>query len=164
MIFSKTNIGRSILESISDGASEKKASKRVDIPEIRKVVGGLVKVANLPYKEDVYRSVQELMKTAADYLSETATELERSLARQAGFEKALELRTLLDDMMSYGLLDPDDVEGKVAELSRKSDKEIEIVKTAVEMIKTGKTGSSLFELSKSAEAKSGKRGMFDDVL
>jgi len=164
MIFRGTNIGRLILESINGGATEKKASKKVDASELRKVASGLTKVAELPYKEDVYRSVQELIKTAADYLDDAANEIEQSFARQAELEKSMEMRSLLDDMISYGILDPEEVEDKVAELSKKSSQEIQVVKTAVEMIRSGKKGSELFELSKSASTGGGKRGMFDGVI
>jgi hypothetical protein len=166
MLFQKTNIGRLILESVMGGAVEKKASKRVDVSELRKVSSGLTKVAALPYKEDVYRSVQELVKTAAEYLDDAASELEGSLSRQAELEKAMEMRSLLDDMISYGILDPEEVEEKVAELSKKSAHEIEIVKTAVDMIKKGKNGSALFDMTKtaSAETRTEKRGMFDNVI
>lgn len=165
MLFQKTNIGRLILESVMDGATEKKASKAVDVSELRKVSSGLTKVAALPYKEDVYRSVQDLVKTAAEYLDDAANELESSLARQAELEKSLEMRSLLDDMINYGILDPEEVGDKLAELSKKDLKEIEIVKTAVEMIKKGKSGNALFDMSKTASPeKTGKRGMFDDVI
>lgn len=165
MLFQKTNIGRLILESVMGGATEKKASKRVDVSELRKVSSGLTKIAALPYKEDVYRSVQELVKTAAEYLDDAASELEGSLSRQAELEKTMEMRSLLDDMISYGILDPEEVEEKVAELSKKSANEIEIVKTAVDMIKKGKSGSALFDMTKTASSeKPEKRGMFDDVI
>ena len=164
MLFQGDNIGRLILESISNGATEKRASAKVDVSELRKVSGSLIKVAGLPYKEDIYHSVQELVKTAADYLKESANELEGALARQAELEKAMEMRSVLDDMIHYGILDPEDAEEKVAELSKKSSREIEIIKAAVDMTKSGKSGSALFELDKTASsAPSGKRGMFDNV-
>ena len=162
--FADTNIGRLILNSISDGATEKRASAKVDVSEIRKVSGDLEKIANLPYHEDVYRSVQELIKTAAEYLNDSASELESSMSRQAELEKAMEMRSVLDDMIHYGILDPNDAEEKVAELSQKTSQEIEIVKTAVDMIKSGKSGSALFELDKTAAVSDGRRGMFDDVF
>jgi len=165
MLFQNTNIGRLILESVMGGATEKRASKRVDVSELRKVSSGLTKVAALPYKEDVYRSVQELVKTAAEYLDEAAFELEDSLKRQAELEKSMEMRSLLDDMINYGIVDPNEVEEKVAELSKKSKNEIEVVKTAVDLVKNSKNGMSLFELTKSASStKAEKRGMFDGIL
>jgi len=165
MVLKDTNIGRLILESVMGEATEKKASKNLDTAEIRKVANGLVKISSLPYKEDVYQSVQELVKTAATYLDDAANELEFALSRQAELEKAMEMRTLLDDMINYGLVDPDEVRDKVAELSGKSRQEIEVVKTAVEMIKNNKEGSSLFDLSKSGEVKTAKkRGMFDGII
>lgn len=162
-LFSTTNIGRLILESIAGETAEKRASSNLDVSEIRKVSTDLMKVAALPYKEEVYRSVQELVKTAAEYLDSSAKELESSLARQAELEKAMEMRSILDDMIHYGILDPTEAEDKVAELAKKSSKEIEIIKTAVEMVKSGKSGASLFELDKTAKA-SGKRGMFDGLF
>ena len=162
MILKDTNIGRLILEAISGGATEKTASKKVDSGELRKVSGDLVKVASLPYKEDVYHSVQELLKTAAEYLEDSANELDESLRRQAELEKSMEMRALLDDMISYGMVDPEEVEEKVAEMSKKDKHEIEIVKQAVEMVKNGKNGN-LFDFTKSASVK-GKGGMFDSVL
>ena len=163
MIFQKTNIGRLILESVMDGATEKKASKRIDVAELRKVSGGLIKIAGLPYKESVYHSVQELVKTAAEYLDDAASELETSLSRQSELEKAMEMRSLLDDMVNYGIVDPEEIEDKVAELSKKSVREFEIIKTAVDLVKNGK--NNLFEVTKTASnEKSVKRGMFDDVI
>jgi len=165
MVLKNTNIGRLILESVMGEATEKRAAKKVQTSELRKVSTGLMKIAALPYKEEVYRSVQELVKTAAEYLEESAGELEESLRRQAELEKAMEMRSLLDDMISYGIVDPDELEDKVAELSKKSKQEIEIVKTAVDMIKNRKDDGTLFDLSKTASIKStGKRGMFDGIL
>lgn len=162
-LFTQTNIGRLILESITDEAAEKKASSHLDVSEIRKVSNDLEKVASLPYKEEVYQSVQELVKTAADYLNSSADELESSLGREAELKKAMEVRSIIDDMIHYGILDPTDVHDKVAELVKKTGNEIEIVKTAVDMVKNGKSMSSIFELDKTA-APNGKRGMFDGVL
>jgi len=164
MILKETNIGRLILESISDKTTEKKASKKVDASEIRKVAKGLTKIAAIPYNEAVYKSVQELMKIAAEYLEDSAHELENSIARQAELEKAIDIASLLDDMISYGIIDPEETEEKIAELSKKSDKEIEIIKTAMDMIKAGKRGANLFEFSKSASTIIKKRGMFDAIL
>ena len=162
--FPETNIGRLILESVSIGATEKRASKKADVSEIRKVSGSLEKVAGLPYKEEVYHSVQELVKVAAEYLNDSANELEAVTTRQAELEKAMEMRSILDDMIQYGILDPENAEEKVAELSKKSTNEIEIVKVAVEMIKSGKNGMALFEMDKAASSgKAEKRGMFDGV-
>lgn len=160
--FQETNIGRLILQHVMGGET-KTASKKVDVAEIRKVSGDLEKVAGLPYKEEVYHSVQELVKTAAQYLQDSADELESSLSREAELRKAMEMRSILDDMVHYGILDPEEAEEKVAEMAKKTEQEIEIVKTAVEMVKSGKSGSALFDLDKTA-AKSGKRGMFDEVF
>lgn len=163
--FPETNIGKLILASVMGGESEKRASTKVDVSEIRKVSGDLVKVAGLPYKEDVYHSVQELVKIAAEFLKESADELEASMARRVELEKAMEMRSILDDMVHYGILDPTEAEEKVAELSQKTMQEIEVVKTAVDMIKSGKNGSDLFETEKTASVHTGggKRGMFDNV-
>ena len=165
VLFRETNIGRLILESISGGATEKRASTKVNVSEIRKVSGDLTKVASMPYNEEVYRSVQELIKTAAEYLDDSASQLEVATARQAELEKAMEMRSILDDMIHYGILDPEDTEEKIAELSKKTINEIEVVKTAVDMIKSGKSGGALFEIEKTASTgSSGKRGMFDDLF
>ncbi len=161
-LFKETNIGRLILESVIGGATEKKASSNVDVSEIRRVSGDLVKVAGLPYKEEVYQSVQELVKVAAEYLKEAADQIDDSNKKQQDLEKAMEMRSIIDDMIHYGILDSDDIESKVAELSNKTLEQIEIVKTAVGMLKSGKTGTALFELDKTA-APQGKRGMFDGV-
>jgi len=163
--FRETNIGRLILEHVLGDGTEKKASKKIDVSEMRKVSGGLVKVAGLPYKEEVYHSVQELVKTAAQYLEDSADELEASLSREAELRKAMEMRSVLDDMVHYGILDPEDAEEKVAELAQKTEREIEIVKAAVEMVKSGKSGTALFDMDKSASlpVRSEKRGMFDSV-
>ena len=160
--FPETNIGKLILASVMGEQSEKRASRKLDVSEIRKVSGNLTKVAGLPYKEDVYHSVQELVKVAAEYLDDSASQLEASMARQAELEKAIEMRSVLDDMIHYGILDPENVEEKVAELSKKSSSDIEIVKAAVEMVKNG---TALFDMDKTAAAiSSGKRGMFDGIF
>ena len=165
MSFTSTNIGRLILESVMGEATEKRASMKIDVSEIRRVSGSLTKVASLPYKEEVYHSVQELVKTAAEYLEQSANELEESIANQAKLKKSIEMRSILDDMIHYGILDPEDTVEKVAELSTKSAHEIEVVKTAVEMLKSGKNGGELFDMSKTASVgqSSVKRGMFDGI-
>jgi len=166
MIFNQ-NIGRIILSHLaSDGQAEKTASEKISSEEAKKISTGLAKVASFPCNEEVYGSVQEIMKVAAnciDSLSETLKSVEE---RNTGLEKAAEVRCLLDDMIRYGVVDETDVEEKVAELMKKDGKNLEIIKEATKIAQSGKGESLIFEktANETPDGKTVKRGMFDGVI
>jgi len=163
-----TNIGRLILESISQNQATKTASAKLDIDEARKVSDGLVKIASYPYKESVYQSVREIMKIASSIIDEAGNEIENIRARNSDLEKAAEVRTMVDDMINYGLIDDGStkaVQEKIAELLKKDRPELEIVKKAMEMVKGSKSNSTFFD--KEAQIQSAgdrRRSIFDGVL
>lgn len=170
MLYSHTNIGRLILESIA--SQEKTAGvancSKYDPAGARKISSGLTKVASLPYREDVYRNVQEMMKIAAGCINGLCEAVDSANKRAVDFEKVAEVRALIDDMVSYGLISDDGITEKVAELVKKESRDLEIIKEAVKLTARGRDGNVFFENEKTAAdqsiAKADKRGMFDDVM
>ena len=167
MLLKDTNIGRLILDAVNQNGSsvEKKA---FDPSEARNVSSGLQKVASLPYRPDVYTSVQEMMKLASKCLQESVREIERLQARSAHLEKVAKVRSVIDEMMELGLIEPEEFEDKIAELMKKDEREFEIIKTAMGFVKSKPNGNVFFEFDKAAseypEQKQDKRGMFDEVV
>lgn len=166
MFLGSTNIGRLILDSIINEPTIKTASFKIDPAEACKVSQGLIKVSSLPYKEDIYKSTQDLMKVAAGYINSMVVELDVAQKRASDFEKAAEVRCLIDDMVGEGLIGEHDLQEKVAELSKKSSRELEIFKEAVKLASKNKSGKNVFfeEDSEKTASVDSKKGMFDDVI
>ncbi len=165
MLLKDTNLGRLILEAIPAGEStEKQASEKFDTAEANRIAAGLVKVASLPCKEEVYGSIQEIMKMAAACISEAVSSLESTQVQNTGLEKAAEIRVILEDMVNAGLIDENELEEKVAELMEKDAHQLEVIREAIKL--SGKDGNVFFvnESEKTAGDRSEKVGMFDDVI
>ena len=166
MVLKDTDIGRLILDSIStEKTAESKDSKAPDVDGARKISDGLAKVAALPYKEEVYNSVQEIMKIASATISELAESFETIKNRTSELEKAAEVRSMIDDMIKIGSVDEFNIDDKVAELMGKTAEQLEVTKEAMKLIKSGKQGNVFDETEKNASYNpSDKKGMFDSII
>ncbi len=167
MFLKETNIGRLILNAINQDGPSVIVKTAYDQSEAKNISFGLQKVASLPYSPDVYTSVQEMMKLASKCLQESVNEIERLQARSAHLEKVAKVRSVIDEMFELGLIEADDVEQKIAELMKKDERGIEIVKTAMGLVKSRPNGNVFFEFDKNAsesEQRAEKRGMFDEVV
>ena len=121
-----------------------------------------MKIANLPYKEEAYPSVCEIIKIASNSLSSAITELERMECRIGELNKIAEIRQLVDEMLDIGLIGKEDVQEKTAELANKNKREIEITKEALKM--SALSSQNIF-FEKSADGSMPeKRGIFDGVI
>ena len=120
MISKNTTIGRLILDSIVSKSIDKTASDRFDKSEAVTIADGLQKVASLPYADGTYDSVRGIMKTASECINGMLKELDEAHVRVGEFEKVAEVRCLIDDMVSAGMIGEQDYQEKVAELSKKS--------------------------------------------
>ena len=167
MVLEGTDIGRLILDSMSsEKTAESKQIKEPSVDDARKISEGLAKIAALPYKEEVYNSVQEIMKIASESFGEFVNSFESIRGRISELEKAAEVRSLIDEMVKIGSIDEFSVEEKVAELMQKTLEQIEITKEAMKLVKEGKEGNVFDETEKDASYSSSgeKRGMFDAVI
>jgi len=167
MVFNE-NLGKLILSHLVPGqqATEKVASVSYTTEEARKISEGLAKVASFPCKEDVYASVQEMMKIASECLACTTETLNSVQERNSGLEKAAQVRLILDGLISSGLVsDEADAEEKIAELMKKDERGLEIVKEAMKIAQSGEGENLIFEKAANETAEPGKKaGMFDGVL
>jgi len=166
MVFNQ-NIGKIILSHLAkDGQTEKTASEKFSSEEAKKISTGLAKVASYPCNEEVYASVQEIMKIAANCIDSITETLKSVQERNSGLEKAAEVRCLLDDMIRTGMVDDSDVEEKIAELMKKDSHGLEVIKEASKIAQGGKGESLIFEkvANEQPGGKTEKRGMFDSVL
>lgn len=163
MLFKDTNLGRLILENIP---MEKAANKKTnfDATEAVKIADGLSKVASYPYSEDVYKSVQEMMKIASECLYNLKSAFDEALEKKANLEKAAEVQCIVEDMALNGLVGEHDVKEKIAELMEKSAHQLEVIKEATKLASGGKSGSMFFSEDNSPSSKIEKRGMFDSVI
>jgi len=165
MVLKDTNLGRLILDNISEEkTAESKPVKKVCMKDVKRISDGLAKVAGLPYKEEAYKSVQEIMKIASGCIGELVNSLESLESRNFGLEKAAEVRVLIDDMIKSGSVHEDNAEEKVTELMEKDSGQLEVIKEAMNMLKNGKEGNVFFELEKEASVSGQKLGMFDNVI
>jgi len=168
MVLKTTDIGRLILEAVASPkpAIVKTASSQFGIEDAVKISQGLAKVASYPYKEEVYSSAQEMMKIASDCLSAMVSSLTSAQTRVQELEKAASIRNVIDQMVANGLTDESDIHEKIAKLSKKTPRELEIVKEAVELTARSKGANVFFEdESSSASGTPGdKRSIFDGVI
>ena len=130
MILKDTNIGRLILEHSNSviKTAELKNTSEPNIDDAKKISGGLAKIASIPYSEKSYSSVQEIMKIASQCIGELANSLESVKIKSSELEKAAEVRILLDDMINSGTVDEFNIHEKVAELMKKNEKQLDIIK------------------------------------
>lgn len=153
-----------IRESIGESEAVKTASDKsdkLDKSKTKKIATGLKKCASLPYKEDAYNAVCEIMKMASTSLDTALNELGTVDEKIKKLEKVAEIRQIIDDLIEAGVINKEDIFNKTAELIKKSDKELEIIKEAVKI----NSGSQNIFFEKSAEATTVKKGgMFGDVI
>ena len=165
MVLKGTDLGSLIYGHIND--QEKTAglkNKQPSTGEAVKISEGLAKIASLPYNEEAYRSVQEMMKTASKCIGELTKSIESINSRNSDLEKAADVRSMLDGMIDLGAVDEFSVQEKVAELMSKDSRQIEIIKEAMNLLKDGKEGNVFFEIDKTAGISDNKKGMFDGVI
>ena len=167
MVLKDTDIGRLILDNLSsEKTAESKESKKLDVNGAKRISEGLAKVAVLPYKEEVYNSVQEIMKIASETISELTESFESFNDRTSELEKAAEVRSLIDEMIKIGSVDDFNIDDKVAELMKKSTEQLEVTKEAMKLIKSGKEGNVFDDETEknAATLSSDKKGIFDSII
>ena len=159
------NVGQIILDLLGqEDQAEKTASQKYSIDEAKKVAFGLAKVASYPCNENVYSSVQEVMKTASECLAGVIQTLDSAQKRNEELEKAAEVKCLVDDLIESGIVDDGDVEEKVAELMKKDTESLNVVKEAIKIAQSGNVESLLFDSNHDEQHHGGKRGIFEGVL
>lgn len=166
MILKDTDIGRLILDKISiEKTAKSNKTSELDVSEAVMVSEGLTKAASLPYKEEAYGSVQEIMKIASEAINELVKSFESSQGRVSDLEKAAEVRSLVDDMIKIGSIDEYNIDDKVTELMLKTSEQLAITKEAMKLIGESRKGNVFGEEEKTAGAsRSPEKGMFDDVI
>jgi len=162
------NIGRMILDFISSKNSTENTEKiasNINFNEAKKISEGLFKIASYPYNENVYGSIQEIMKIASNCISSLLQTLKTSNSQVVELEKAAEIRCLLDDMIKNGLVSDNNVEEKIAELMKKDHNNLLILKEAIKLANNKESESLIFEQNTNEGSKSRiKRGIFDGIL
>jgi len=166
MFLKDTDIGRLIMEDISPEKTAMTKKPYVNIADAKKVSAGLSKIAEFPYKEKTYGSVQAMIKMASECISNLIKSLESIKERNGDLEKAAEVRILIDDMVKIGAVDEYNAHEKIADLMGKTTKQLEVIKEAMAMVKNnGKERNIFFEIDKEATSSEPiKKGMFDDVI
>jgi len=161
------NVEDLIRESIDSvkGESEKTSSDAsFDSEDIKKISGYLIKCASYAYNPESYKATCGIMKIAGESMSKAIDEIEKIANKVNQLEKASKVRGIIDDMREKELIDDYDTQEKVAELLKKDDRELEIVKEAMKM--AGQSQKNIFfqESEKTASNKTEKPGMFDNVI
>jgi len=164
MILKDTSISRLIYENVSLEKTASKSTEQKYVQDANKISESLIKVASLPYKEEVYNSVQEIMKIASECIKELKSSNEHALGRLSELEKAANVRVLAEDMIRSGVLGEDNLEEKVAELMSKTAHELDVTREALKLAQqSSASGNSFFELEKEA-GNNEKTGMFDGII
>lgn len=166
-----TTVEKLIRDAVSElEVTEKVASSAFSKPEAEKVSQGLAKVAGFKYAaikdrvvidEKAYNSTCEIMKIASGVIDETVAEIDKVNERVKSLEKVAEIRGMIDELLDTGQIDRSEVQEKTAEFLKKDEREIEIVKEAMNLISKG--AKNFFE-SDDADGALEKRGMFDSVI
>lgn len=150
-----TRLGRIILEKLAeDNSSVKTASEKVDP---KQMVDSLNKLANCKIKTvNGADAATAIMKFASLAISDL-------VKKNDDFEKAANVRVLIDSMVEKGVVDADSVEEKVAELITKSPEELAVVKEATNML-IQSNNSTLFEKEAGSMSTMSDKSMFDEHL
>lgn len=150
MIYGKT-IGNIILEGLAE--FEKVASPD-RLSEATRISDGLEKIASVDLGARNEHSLKEVIKTASDCIRGLVGEVH-------GMKKAAQVEEVVSSMIENGLVGPFSYVEKVAELMRKDDRELSIIKEAVSLTQN----FQLFEKQATVQPKTrAKSGMFDGVL
>ena len=163
----KVTIESLVQEACNYGRETEKVAN-VAIPnETEKLIGCLEKVASLPCAPEAHSNVCELIKVASDTLRSSVSELQKMKDEVARLTKTATIRSMIDGMLELGIIDRPAVFEKAAELMKKDERGLEIVKAAMDMGTA--TSKNIFDASaednmtKTASS-SEKRGIFDMVL
>lgn len=150
MIYGK-NIGRIILDDL---AQVKIASPADQLGEAIHISDGLEKVASFSLNETTEVSVKEIMKIASTCIKGLVTKISE-------MNKEASVTSLAESMLEKGMID--NVHDKVAELMKKDERELSIIKEAINLFND--KSFSLFEKQASSPAiKTSKPGMFATVM
>jgi len=163
MVLKDTDIGRLIMEHSSiEKTAGSKECKAPNIEEAKKISSGLAKIAGMPYKEEVYNSVRDIMKIASETIGELAESFESNQTKTLELEKAAEVRSLVDEMIKGGNIDDFNAEEKIAELMGKNKHQLAVTKEAMELSKEGNVFDEAGDNTESSTME--KKGMFDGVI
>ena len=149
MIYGK-NIGRIILDDL---AQIKIASSQLG--EAIHISDGLEKIASFSLNETTEVSVKEIMKIASTCIKGLVTKI-------AEMDKEAAVTSLAKSMLEKGMIDNASLRDKVAELMKKDERELSIIKEAINMFND--KSFSLFEKQASSTIKTSKPGMFAAVM
>lgn len=165
-MFVNKNVSQIIMNLLdSEKSTEKIASQKYSVDEAKQIAFGLAKVAVFPCNEKVYDSVQEIMKTASECMTDVIMTLDSVQKRNEDLEKAAEVKCLMDQLISSGMVDDGDIEDKVAELMKKDQNDLNIIKEAIKIAQSGNRESLLFDNNHEEISKTGsKRGIFEGVI
>jgi hypothetical protein len=152
LIYGK-NIGRIILDDL---AHTKLASPADQRDEALYISDGLEKIASFSLNETTEMSVKEIMKIASGCIKGLVSKID-------GMNKTATVTSLAKSMLDKGMIDNASLQDKVAELMKKDDREISIIKEAISLVDD--KSFSLFEKQASVSGSTNqKRGMFASVM
>ena len=151
MIYGK-NIGRIIL---NDLAHTKVASPADQLGDAIHISDGLEKVASYSLNGSTETSVKEIMKIASGCIKGLVSKIEE-------MNKVASVTSLADSMLEKGMIDNASLQDKVAELMKKDDRELSIIKEAINLFND--QSFSLFEKQASGQTVRHKPGMFSSVM
>lgn len=143
----------------------KKASynSSFDNDEANKVSEYLLKLSSYPYKENTYDATKNIMKIASDSLKGALESIQEKNKKIGELEKVSEVRNVVDLMVEKGIVNEYNAHEKVSELVQKNEKELEIVKEAINLSDSS-SNNIFFDKDSSGSDTSVKRTMFDGVV
>lgn len=119
---------------------------------------GLEKVASFSLNETTEVSVKEIMKIASTCIKGLVTKITE-------MNKEAAVTSLAESMINKGMIDNASLHDKVAELMKKDERELSIIKEAINLFNDQSLSLSLFEKQASTPAtKTSKPGMFATVM
>ena len=143
-----------VREACDAGRGVEKTASPVEHNDIGKLAEYLEKAAALPYESSTREAIAGLMKLAS-------TELQKMKDEVAYLTKVATIRSMIDDMVEIGLISKSDVFEKSAELIKKDERGLEIVKEAMHL--AGSKARNIFDASEdsSGSGPAQKREMFE---
>ena len=151
-------LGRNLTDLIFGKIEHTKvSSQNFDIDGIS---AGLEKVAS----KSTNPAVSNMIKVAGQCIDSLKCELESSKKLVSEFEKKAEVRSIIDNMVEFGLTDEYSIEDKVASLLTKTAEELKTMRAAIVLTSELSNGSLFDGFEKAAESTHAGTSMFDGII
>ena len=143
------------IESLIKEASASKLPETQEQGDFTKIAQALNSASRASYTPEVYEATRGIMKIAA-------SAFDSLMEKVSSLEKISAVREVVDEMLDRGIISKIDVSEKTAELMKKNEHELEVVKEAIKLASMN-NGYSLGSLDDN-NVSGYKKSIFEGVI